>query len=182
MTNCWSEDYVSRPDFQLAKNILNTIETSKKSYIDNLMMRLQMYAKNLELLVEERMEEFKGEKDRSDEILHLMLPKSIARDLKNGKRVRPAEYECVTLLFSDIVGFTELCAKSTPFDVLEFLNSLYESFDDILDKRDVFKVATIGDAFMVASGLPIRNGSTHAIEIAYIALLFISLTKGTNLE
>ncbi|CAD5118690.1 DgyrCDS7373 [Dimorphilus gyrociliatus] len=180
MTNCWNEDYDIRPNFQVAKDILNSIEISKKTYIDNLMARLQMYAKNLEILVEERMEEVKGEKDRSDEILHMMLPKSIARDLKNGKRVRPAKYDCVTILFSDIVGFTELCAKSTPFDVLEFLNSLYESFDAILDQRDVFKVATIGDAFMVASGLPIRNGSTHAIEIAYTALLFISSTKGIN--
>lgn len=69
-----------------------------------------------------------------------------------------------------MVGFTELCAKSTPFEVVDMLNDLYTCCDSIISNYDVYKVETIGDAYMVVSGLPIRNGDKHVGEIASLAL------------
>ncbi|CAH1779758.1 unnamed protein product, partial [Owenia fusiformis] len=120
--------------------------------------------------VSTKSEELRYEKKRSDKLLHQMLPKQIADQLKLNDEVPPEYYDAATIFFSDIVGFTKISSISTPLQVVEFLNRMYSLFDATIDRYDVYKVETIGDSYMVVSGLPERNGTAHASEICCLAL------------
>ncbi|KAG7325925.1 hypothetical protein KOW79_010850 [Hemibagrus wyckioides] len=173
--SCWDEDPEKRPDFKkieisLGKIFSNLHDQANASYMDNLIRRLQMYSRNLEHLVEERTALYKAERDRADQLNFMLLPGPVVRSLKETGRVEPELFDEVTIYFSDIVGFTTLCHYSTPMEVVDMLNDMYKNFDSILDSHDVYKVETIGDAYMVASGLPRRNGNRHAVDICLMAL------------
>uniref|UniRef100_A0AAY4C6C0 Guanylate cyclase n=1 Tax=Denticeps clupeoides TaxID=299321 RepID=A0AAY4C6C0_9TELE len=173
--SCWDEDPERRSDFKkiegcLGKIFSNLHNGANESYMDNLIRRLQMYSRNLEHLVEERTALYKAERDRADLLNFMLLPGPVVRSLKETGRVEPELFDEVTIYFSDIVGFTTLCHYSTPMEVVDMLNDIYKNFDRILDNHDVYKVETIGDAYMVASGLPRRNGNRHAVDISHMAL------------
>uniref|UniRef100_A0A8C6ZHX9 Guanylate cyclase n=1 Tax=Nothoprocta perdicaria TaxID=30464 RepID=A0A8C6ZHX9_NOTPE len=152
-------------------------EGGSTSILDNLLSRMEQYANNLEKLVEERTQAYLEEKRKAENLLYQILPHSVAEQLKRGETVRAEAFDSVTIYFSDIVGFTALSAESTPMQVVTLLNDLYTCFDAIIDNFDVYKVETIGDAYMVVSGLPVRNGKLHAHEIVRMALALLEAVK-----
>jgi atrial natriuretic peptide receptor A len=145
--------------------------------MDDLLRRMEQYANNLESLVEEKTEQLSMEKRRTEELLYQVLPRPVATTLLSGEMVQPEQFECVTIYFSDIVGFTNICSLSTPLQVVDFLNDLYSCFDRIIGFYDVYKVETIGDAYMCVSGLPERNGDDHAREIGLMSLAILDAVK-----
>ncbi|CAF4880137.1 unnamed protein product [Pieris macdunnoughi] len=175
----WTLPDDDRPDFSALKENIHRInkdcETSTR--LDTLLTQVEQYANNLETLVEERTSDYLEEKRKCEELLYQLLPKSVASQLIMGQPVMAETYDQVTIYFSDIIGFTQLSAESTPLEVVDLLNDLYTSFDSIIENFDVYKVETIGDAYMVVSGLPMRNGNRHAAEIARMSLALLNAVR-----
>jgi len=109
------------------------------------------------------------EREKSERLLLNVLPESIAVRLKEGEEVIADNFESVTVLFADIVGFTPLAERISAEKVIHLLNSMFSAFDGFADEEGLEKIKTIGDAYMVAGGLPNRR-SDHAEAVARVAL------------
>nr|XP_054599919.1 retinal guanylyl cyclase 2 [Nothobranchius furzeri] len=171
MSECWSEDPSKRPSFHdIFKQFRGISRGRRANIIDSMLRMLEQYSSNLEDLIRERTDELEVERNKTEKLVGQLLPKSVAQALKKGKPVQPEHYSDCTLYFSDIVGFTTISALSEPIEVVDLLNDLYTMFDAIIATHDVYKVETIGDAYMVASGVPNRNGNRHAAEVSNMSL------------
>ncbi|XP_072932274.1 guanylate cyclase 32E-like [Epargyreus clarus] len=170
LNECWSERPDRRPEVKLVRVRLKDMHAGMKSNIfDNMLTMMEKYASNLEALVDARTEQLMKEKRRTDDLLNRMLPRTVAEALKRGEPVQAESFSCVTIYFSDIVGFTRLAATNSPMQVVEILNDLYTCCDEIISYYNVYKVETIGDAYMVVGGVPERC-PRHAAEVASLAL------------
>ncbi|XP_035673438.1 soluble guanylate cyclase 88E-like isoform X3 [Branchiostoma floridae] len=121
--------------------------------------------------LEESMRQLDQEMKKTDELLYQMIPKTVADRLRRGEpSVETCEvFQEVTILFSDVVGFTKICSRITPMQVVSMLNSMYTLFDQLSEKHQVYKVETIGDAYMVVSGAPTTT-KYHAHHVCDMAL------------
>ncbi|XP_035602010.1 atrial natriuretic peptide receptor 1 [Oncorhynchus keta] len=183
MQRCWAEEPTERPEFNHIKLLLRKQNREcSTNILDNLLSRMEQYANNLEELVEERTQAYHEEKRKAEALLYQILPHSVAEQLKRGETVQAEAFDSVTIYFSDIVGFTAISAESTPMQVVTLLNDLYTCFDAIIDNFDVYKVETIGDAYMVVSGLPVRNGKLHGREIARMALALLNAVRTFKIQ
>jgi len=103
-------------------------------------------------------------------ILHKLMPKRAIAKLRKGETV-VEEYNNVTIFFSDIVGYTRMASEMTPIEVMKMLNDLFMEFDKLAEKYSVFKVETIGDAYIAIGGAPTKCSGTEAAEkVALFAL------------
>jgi adenylate cyclase len=109
------------------------------------------------------------EHERSERLLLNVLPPSIATRLKASDEVIADAFPDVTVLFADIVNFTPLSERVTPEDLVRLLDDLFSDFDELAERHGLEKIKTIGDAYMVAGGLPVeRPDHTQAIaEMAF---------------
>ena len=102
--------------------------------------KLQSFANSLK----DKTHALENERERSEQILYQMLPVEIAKRMMKKMDIVPEQFDSVTIFFSDIVGFTTICSKSTPMEVIHMLNLLYILIDERLEAFDVYKVETIG--------------------------------------
>ena len=138
--------------------------------------RLRQTSKELELRVHERTADLKqanqklaDAQEKSESLLLNVLPATIAHRLKEGDSAISDGFTEVTILFADIVNFTALSAQMSPIQLVILLNQIFSAFDRLTEQFGLEKIKTIGDAYMVAGGLPTPR-TDHAEAIAEMAL------------
>jgi len=168
-------DYITKP-FQ-GKEVLARV--ASQLTIQSQQKLLQEQTKQLEGLVERLQNEIKERQGvelalrlaqkKSDHLLLNILPAAIVENLKKGEGSPAERFESATVLFADIVDFTSLAARISPLELVDFLNKIFSKFDELTEKHGLEKIKTIGDAYMVAGGLPVPRAD-HAEAIANMAL------------
>merc|ERR1719232_296509 len=141
--------------------------------IRNAVSALQIFSAN----VKTKARDLKREKRRADGLIYQMLPKTVADGLRQNKSTSEM-FESATVCFTEIDGFKNIAKNCSPLQLFDLLNTIYKTFDARIDNNDVYKVETINDSYMVASGLPERNGDRHAPEIANLCLELMFITPG----
>src|SRR3989344_1269042 len=122
------------------------------------------------------------EKQKSESLLHNILPEEVATELKAKGAADAKLFDEVTVLFTDFKGFTTIAETLTPKELVAEIDECFSAFDQIMEKHNVEKIKTIGDAYMAAGGLPVAN-TTNAVDVVNAALEIqqfmdqLSLTK-----
>jgi adenylate cyclase len=152
-----AEDYVPKPFSPVILRARITASLEKKRLRD----QEQAFLAQLQV-----------ERTKSERLLLNVLPKAIAERLKAGQRTIVDSFLDSTVLFADIVGFTRISAKQSPQRTVQLLNDIFSSFDRIAEQLELEKIKTIGDAYMLVSGVPvIRNDHAEACAIAAFEML-----------
>jgi guanylate cyclase len=119
------------------------------------------------------------EQDKSERLLLNVLPKEIAQILKEDDQTIATRFPAITVLFADVVGFTPLSQDLSPEDLVGVLNEVFSYFDSLVDRHGLEKIRTIGDSYMVASGVPVPR-EDHAHALARMALDIVSYVSPTS--
>ena len=142
--------------------------------------QLLIMNRDLEKKVQERTEkileqkkELENEKKKTDDLLLNILPKEVAEQLKEYGKALPTFYDQSTVLFSDLVGFTQIAEKMTPEELVQELDACFHAFDEIIEKNNLEKIKTIGDGYMAAGGLPVMN-ETNPVDAINAAMEMIA--------
>jgi ligand-binding sensor domain-containing protein/class 3 adenylate cyclase/predicted metal-dependent HD superfamily phosphohydrolase len=109
------------------------------------------------------------EKDKTENLILKIIPESTVEELKNSGKTSARAYKMVSILFTDFVGFTKIAERMTPTDLVNKLDVYFRKFDDIIVQNNLEKIKTIGDAYMCAGGVPVRN-NTNPIDTCLAAL------------
>ncbi|SMF02411.1 adenylate/guanylate cyclase domain-containing protein [Pseudobacteriovorax antillogorgiicola] len=125
------------------------------------------------------MKEAESERSRSDQLLRNILPAPVAQRLKGQPKIIADDYEHTSVLFADIVGFTRLASALSAKELVTILNQLFSSFDDLCEGYPIEKIKTLGDAYMVVSGLP-QPCPHHAETLASFALDLLESVENFN--
>jgi len=168
-----AEDYLPKPfdAVLLRARIVSSLEKKRLRDLDQ---------KHLELLNQEKML-LEIEQLKTEKLMLNILPKPVADRLKKGEKNISGSYPDVTILFSDLVGFTQLSTRISAGELVSLLNNLFTRFDKRADLLGLEKIKTIGDAYMAVGGLPIPR-SDHALICAEMALGMFDDIKEFNLE
>ena len=139
--------------------------------------RIKEENERLEKMVHLRTVELKHEKDKSDQLLRAILPEKTVEEFHSKGYSTPENFTDVTLLFSDIVGFTNVSSGHTAEEIVNSLNKLFCLFDERAEKFGVEKIKTIGDAYMAACGVPSPNENHAKVMIDFARGMYEDLAE-----
>jgi len=149
-----ADDYLFKPFNPVLLRARLAASLEKKRLRDN----EQAYARQLETAQE-----------KSERLLLNILPPPIAARLKAGQSIIADSFPDVTILFADLVDFTQLASRVPPHQLVAVLNTIFSCFDDLADQYGLEKIKTMGDSYMLAGGIPLPRAD-HAAAVAEMAL------------
>ncbi len=134
------------------------------------------------LTIKKQQSDLVREQEKSEKLLLNILPKDIAERLKTTKEEIIADrYESISVLFADIVDFTDMSSSMKAEEVVSLLNDIFTIYDGLTEKHGLEKIKTIGDSYMVGAGIP-RHSEVHAKKIIDFSLDMMDATKEFNLD
>ena len=146
MAECWHKNPLRRPSIkEIEERVLEIIEAKGLARTSHAMGK------------------------RQEKLLQDILPPKVIKALAEGRKVEPEPYDPVTIFFSDIVGFTTISQTMPPEKVMAMLDDMYSRFDALVRKHGLFKVETIGDAYMCVGGIP-EPQADHTLRVARFSI------------
>jgi class 3 adenylate cyclase len=139
-------------------------------------LRLARQLYTLEQIINKRTEDLIIEKEKTEKLLANVLPKNTASEIMEKGKATKIKYNFVTVLFSDIQGFTKIAEEMNPEVLIDELDKFFFYFDSVVEKFGIEKIKTIGDAYMCAGGIPEKN-RTNPVEVILAALEMKSYMK-----
>lgn len=141
----------------------------------------ELKARNQELerLIAQKTEDLRKEKEKTESLLHNILPHAIAKELLETGKTKPVRFEEVSILFSDFKEFTNIVGSIPTKKLIQELNEIFGEFDDIMDSEGIEKIQTIGDAYLAACGLP-KEVPDHAERCVNAAKKMIAYLNQRN--
>ena len=140
-----------------------------RAIYDQLNLRFALKQYILELIINKRTEDLIIEKEKTEALLANVLPKNTADEIMAKGKATKIKYNFVTVLFSDIQGFTKIAEEMNPEVLIDELDKYFFYFDSVVEKYGIEKIKTIGDAYMCAGGIPEKN-RTNPVEVILAAL------------
>ena len=119
------------------------------------------------------------ERNRSEKLLHNIIPKSIADKLKKDSKLISMDNPEISVLFADIVSFTVMSEKTSSEKIVGFLNDMFSKFDDLTESYGVEKIKTIGDSYMVVAGMPVAR-KDHTLILFNLAKEMVKISETFN--
>lgn len=135
--------------------------------------------RNLELALQDANQKLEKQHQQSERLLLNILPKPISERLKRGESVIADEFESASVIFTDLVGFTEFASTLPPSQLVSLLSEVFAQFDRLTEKHGLEKIKTIGDAYMAVSGVPVPSPN-HAENAVCLGLDMIDGVQKFN--
>ncbi len=168
----WEEAYINlEQSIAIEKEILSDEAKNKAGFLEQ---RRQAEEREKQIAIAKAAADAKHQ--ATEHLLHNVLPPSIADKMLGGTKLIAEKIPSVSVLFADIVNFTELSQSITPEELVEGLDGIFSAFDALAEKYGLEKIKTIGDAYMVVSGAPVQRDD-HAEVMAHFALEMVEAMK-----
>lgn len=175
-------DLVIRSPEKINIASLHSLSHQRDDELGDVMDEFQLMLTRITSEIKQRIQaeqDVRQEQEKSEELLLNILPASVAQSLKENRRHVAEGFSDVSVLFADLVGFTALSAQRSPAEVVTLLNDIFSSFDRLSEIYGLEKIKTIGDAYMVAGGLPLPK-LDHAESMANMALEMLTEIERLN--
>ncbi|XP_055335688.1 atrial natriuretic peptide receptor 1-like [Paramacrobiotus metropolitanus] len=175
---CWQDSIMSRPSIKqlrgklAEKSEIFSTSSGSTNFIDKVQNRLSDYTHELEYEVNLRTKILMEEMARCNDLVAQLLPQWVASTIRAGKTVPAEHFECVSVMFTQLCGFSELVQRSSPKVLMDAIGQIESHMDRVIGlfSNDVYKVEVVEDCYLLVSGLKAESGDRHVQVMANLAL------------